>query len=66
MKAQAKDLLCRLIFERVNVCEEYEKDFEVIQIEVFFSADLGDSSNYSNKKFEDRSRERFQANVVRT
>jgi len=38
----------------------------VIKIEVIFSVDLGNSSNYSNKKFEDRSRERFQANVVRT
>jgi len=38
----------------------------VIKIEVIFSVDLGKSSNYSNKKFEDRSRERFQANDVRT
>jgi len=38
----------------------------VIRFEVSFSVDLGGSSNYSNKKFEDRSRERFQANVVRT
>ena len=38
----------------------------VIQFEVAFSVDLGGSSNYSNEKFEDRSRERFQANVVRT
>jgi len=61
-----QDLHSRLIFERVNVCEECEKKLGVILIEVFFSADLGNSSNYSNKKFEDRSRERFQANVVRT
>jgi len=33
---------------------------------VIFSDDLGDSSNDSNLKFEDRSRERFQANVDRT
>jgi hypothetical protein len=38
----------------------------VIQSEVAFSVDRGGSSNYSNEKFEDRSRERFQANVVRT
>jgi len=55
-----------MIVERVNVCENHNKKFEVIQIEVIFSEDLGNSSNYSNKKFEDRSRERFQANVVRT
>jgi hypothetical protein len=34
--------------------------------EVSFSVDLGGSSNHPNEKFEDRSRERFQANVVRT
>jgi len=38
----------------------------VTLFEAIYSTDLGDSSNYSNKKFEDRSRERFQANVVRT
>jgi len=53
-------------FERVNVREDYEKELKWFNLKWFFSVDLGDSSNYSNEKFEDRSRERFQANVVRT
>jgi len=53
-------------FERVNVCEDYKKELEWSNLEWFFSIDLGESSEYSNEKFEDRSRERFQANVVRT
>lgn len=56
----------RLIIERVNVREGARKRIGVIRSEVAFSVDLGGSSNYSNEKFEDRSRERFQANVVRT
>lgn len=43
-----------------------KKKVRVILTEFIFSVDLGGSSNYSNEKFEDRSRERFQANVVRT
>jgi len=38
----------------------------VIQSEVAFSVDLGGRRIIKKKKFEDRSRERFQANVVRT
>jgi len=38
----------------------------VILSEIIFSVDLGGSSEYSNKKIESPSRERFQANVVRT
>jgi len=55
-----------MIIERVNVREGGRKSIAVMQCEVAFSVDLGGSSNYSNEKFEDRSRERFQANVVRT
>jgi hypothetical protein len=55
-----------MTIERVNVREGGRKSIAVMQCEVAFSVDLGGSSNYSNEKFEDRSRERFQANVVRT
>jgi hypothetical protein len=56
----------RLIFERVNVREGVRISIAVMRCEVAFSVDLGGRRNYSNEKFEDRSRERFQANVVRT
>jgi hypothetical protein len=39
---------------------------KVTLYEMFFSADLGDSSNYSDEKSENRSRERFQVNNVWT
>jgi hypothetical protein len=38
----------------------------VILSEMIFSVDLGGSSEYSIEKIESPSRERFQANVVRT
>jgi hypothetical protein len=56
----------RLIFERVNVREGVRISIAVMRCEVAFSVDLGGRRKYSNEKIEDRSRERFQANVVRT
>jgi hypothetical protein len=53
-------------FERVNVREDHRKDLGWPGLKWFFSVDLGGRRKYKNKKFEDRSRERFQANVVRT
>jgi hypothetical protein len=56
----------RLIFERVNVREGARISVGVSRREVAFSVDLGGRRKNKNEKFEDRSRERFQANVVRT
>jgi hypothetical protein len=56
----------RLIFERVNVREGVRISIAVMRCEVAFSVDLGGRRKNTNENFEDRSRERFQANVVRT
>jgi len=48
------------MLERVKVREDQWRRICVSRFGMIFSADLGDSSNYSVWKAESRSRERFQ------
>jgi len=56
--------ITQMILERVKVREDLWRRICVSKFGMIFSADLGDSSNYSVSKAENRSRERFQVNNV--